>query len=35
MGRSILEVFVPYFGKETDNVYIPEDDDGVGGDEEW
>lgn len=33
--KHLVRFYVLYFGKETDNVYIPEDDDGVDGDDEW
>lgn len=36
----LISFYFMYFGKETDNVYIPEDGDGddvggVAGDDEW
>lgn len=33
--NHLISFYFLYFGKETDNVYIPEDDDGVDGDDEW
>lgn len=32
--KHLISFYLLYFEKEIDNVYIPEDDDGVDGDDE-
>ena len=32
--KHLISLYLLYFGKEADNVYIPEDDDSVDGDDE-